>query len=191
MLWTFLSYIVVGLVRVYFPFKRRCLYNTWWSSFISLKSWHACFNPEFEVASKTSIWVKLIGLSLELWLETILGEIRNLFGKKIMIYTSFKTNIPQKIGHLLVEIDISEWLVESMDIVVGHKVHIHILDQKMCYLGVHNVTYMDTLLLVAHCLVLDEFRGRRVRVRITWELQKERENVGKRKGKWLEGLNCH
>jgi len=63
--------------------------------------------------------VKLLALPLELWIVKSLTVIRNLLGKKLLIDDIFLTSNVRFVARLLVEIDVSLGLYESVNFVMG------------------------------------------------------------------------
>jgi len=73
------------------------------------------FYPRSEVLTKYLVWVKLPGLSMELWFEKWIGEIGNLIGRTILVDTSFQSSVHRSVAKVPVELDVSEGRSHSTD----------------------------------------------------------------------------
>jgi hypothetical protein len=96
-----------------------------------LKRWRLAFNPDTEYFQLRHLWVLLPGLPLHLWNEEALTAIGNSLGTFIALDTQLLNGSLRKMGRVLVEIDITTNLPETLEIVWrGQK-----LIQKLDYLG--------------------------------------------------------
>ena len=58
----------------------------------------------------TLVWVKLLGFSMELWMEKRIQAIGDRISKTILVYGSFLTSSFQLVAKLLVELKVSDGL---------------------------------------------------------------------------------
>jgi hypothetical protein len=100
-------------------------------SSLMLKRWRLAFNPDTEFFQLRHLWVLLPGLPLHLWNEGALTAIGNSLGTFIALDTQLLSGPLRKMGRVLVEIDITSGLPETLEIDWrGRK-----LIQKLDYLG--------------------------------------------------------
>jgi hypothetical protein len=96
-----------------------------------LKRWRLAFNPDTDYFTHRHLWVLLPGLPLHLWNEGALRAIGNSLGKFIALDTQTLNSSLRTMGKVLVEIDITAGLPETLVIDWrGRK-----LLQKLDYLG--------------------------------------------------------
>jgi hypothetical protein len=74
------------------------------------------------------VWEKLLSLLVELWLDRSLKSIRDTLCKFILVDNSYKSCLARSDDNILVDIDVSQGIFESMDLVAGKRIHTQMLD---------------------------------------------------------------
>jgi hypothetical protein len=100
-------------------------------SSLMLKRWRLAFNPDTEYFQNRHIWVLLPDLPLHLWNDAALTAIGNSLGTFIALDPQLHNGPWRKMGRVLVAMDITTGLPETLEIFWrGQK-----LFQKLDYLG--------------------------------------------------------
>jgi len=99
---------------------------------IMLKRWRVSFDIAQDYFRMRHIWVLLPGLPLYLWNDKSLEAIENSLGRFISMGSKSLARMDKKVARILVEIDIHEGLLESIDI----EWRGHLTCQKLNYLGI-------------------------------------------------------
>eukprot|EP01018_Ginkgo_biloba_P032610 Gb_14068 [translate_table: standard] len=83
-----------------------------------------------KILKGTPVWVKLPGLRMELWLDRSFWAIGDTLGKFILSDDSYKDSTTRSVAvaKILVEINVSQGLFESMELVAGGKSYTQVLD---------------------------------------------------------------
>jgi len=81
-----------------------------------LMQWRVAFNPETNYLSFQNIWVLLLGLLLYFWYEGVLAAIGDCLGKFLMIDRENILVDTRKVSRVLVEMDIHQGLLETLEI---------------------------------------------------------------------------
>jgi len=81
-----------------------------------LKCWCLAFNPDTDFFHLRHLWVLLPGIPLHFWNEEAFRVIGNSLGKCISLDSSSRTGSSRRMGMILVEIDISTGLPETLEI---------------------------------------------------------------------------
>jgi hypothetical protein len=74
------------------------------------------FDPAKEYFSCRHVWVCLPSLSLNLWNRSALTAIQNLLGRFLKVEESLLENIDKRMAQVLVDIDVSIGVMETMEI---------------------------------------------------------------------------
>jgi hypothetical protein len=99
---------------------------------LMLKRWRLAFNPDTDYFQLRHLWVLLPGLPLHFWNEEAFRAIGNSLGKLISLDSPSRSGSSRLLGRVLVEIDISTGLPETLEIDWrGRKIL-----QKLDYLGI-------------------------------------------------------
>jgi hypothetical protein len=113
---------------------------------LSLKPWHPGFNAHEEFAKLTLVWVRLPRLPMEFWNDKSLKEIGDILGKFILADNSYKSSNAHFVAKILVDLDVSVGLYESMEIEAGSTKFTQLLDYEnipfrciRCHLYGHSV----------------------------------------------------
>jgi hypothetical protein len=85
-------------------------------SSLMLKRWRMAFNPDTDYFQNRHLWVLLPGLPLHLWNEGAIRAIGDSLGKFIAFDTQSLTGSLRKMGRVLVEMDITVGLPETLEI---------------------------------------------------------------------------
>jgi hypothetical protein len=83
---------------------------------LMLKRWRLAFNPDTDFFQLRHLWVLLSGLPLHLWNEGAIRAIGNSLGKFIAFDTQSLNGPLRKMGRVLVEMDITSRLSETLEI---------------------------------------------------------------------------
>jgi hypothetical protein len=117
------------------PEDATLLLSSFWvydGSSLMLKRWRLAFNPETDFFQLRHLWVLLPGLPLHLWNEEAFKAIGNALGKFISLDPRSMDSPLRKVGKVLVELDTSTGLPETLEISWrGRK-----LQQPLDYLGI-------------------------------------------------------
>jgi hypothetical protein len=97
-----------------------------------LKRWRVGFDPSQDYFRHRHLWVLLARLPLYLWNEKSLMAIGNTLGRFISLDSKLLTRPNKKMARLLVELDIHEGLLETLDIEWRGRT----TRQKIDYLGI-------------------------------------------------------
>jgi hypothetical protein len=81
-----------------------------------LKRWRMAFNPESDYFQLRHLWVLLPGLPLHLWNDEALRAIGNSLGKFISLDSPSLLGSSRMMGRVLVEMDLSVGLPETLEI---------------------------------------------------------------------------
>jgi hypothetical protein len=81
-----------------------------------LKRWRVSFDPSQDYFRLRHLWVLLPGLPLHLWNKKALMAIGNSLGCFISVDSKTLTGPDKKLARILVEIDIHEGFLETLDI---------------------------------------------------------------------------
>ena len=84
-----------------------------------IKPWHMGFNSAEEIPSRVPVWVQLPRLPLEFWREDILHSISLLLGKPVRASTQTQDHKVISYAHICVEVDLTNQLLDSMEIRMG------------------------------------------------------------------------
>ena len=100
----------------------------------------------------TLVWVKLLGFSMELWMEKGIQAIGDRISKTILVYGSFLTSSFQLVAKLLVELKFSDGLYQSVELVIKGHIYNQDLDCLNIPFLVHGFSnmIMSTGILVGH-----------------------------------------
>jgi hypothetical protein len=83
-----------------------------------------------EFAKSTSVWVILPRLPMDLWSNLDLEKIGNTLCRFILSYDFYKSSNAQSVVNILVDIDLSSSLYESIEIEVGSLHYTQTLDYE-------------------------------------------------------------
>jgi hypothetical protein len=127
----------LGCGWIYFQFKSpedstnilECLWTLDGSS-LMLKRWRVSFDPSQDYFRHRHLWVLLPGLPLYLWNEKSLVAIGNSLGRFISVDPKSLVGPDKKMARILVELDLHEGLLETLDIDWRG----HLTRQKLDYL---------------------------------------------------------
>jgi hypothetical protein len=97
-----------------------------------LKKWRVSFNPETEYFTFQHFWILLLGLPLHMWNEGALKDIGDALGSFISVDRGLLTSPVRKVCRILVEMDISRGLPETLEIEWRGRC----LLQRLDYLGI-------------------------------------------------------
>ena len=97
------------------------------SYFLSMDPWHPLFHANDDFMMKKLVWVKLPTLSMDLQTIQSLSVIGNSIGKTLLIDDIFFTSNVKYVVRLLINIDVSLGLHESMYFVMGGKKYSQII----------------------------------------------------------------
>jgi hypothetical protein len=132
---------VLYLKRGWFGFHCRTpedatrLLSSFWAfdgSSLMLKRWRLAFNPDTDYFLLRHLWVILPGLPLHLWNEEAIRAIGDSLGKFVALDSKSLSSHSRKVGRVLVEMDTSTGLPETLEITWrGRK-----LLQPLDYLGI-------------------------------------------------------
>jgi hypothetical protein len=132
---------VLYLKRGWFGFHCRTpedatlLLSSYWvidGSSLMLKRWRLAFSPEKDYFLLRHLWVLLPGLPLHFWNEEALRAIGDSLGKFITLDSKSLSSQSRIMGKVMVEIDTSSGLPESLEILWRGRRHLQPLD----YLGI-------------------------------------------------------
>jgi hypothetical protein len=129
----------LGRGWIYFQFKSpkdstsilECLWTLDDSS-LMLKHWRVIFDPSQDYFRLRHLWVLLPGLPLYLWNEKSLMAIGNSLGRFISVDPKTLVGPDKKLVRILVELDLHEGLLETLDIDWRG----HLTRQKLDYLDI-------------------------------------------------------
>lgn len=83
---------------------------------LMVKRWYIGFNPDKDFFQKRHIWVLLPRLPLQLWDREAFVAIGNELGHFLFVEENLIKQEDKRMGKLLVEIDVSNGLLETLDI---------------------------------------------------------------------------
>jgi hypothetical protein len=99
---------------------------------IMLKRWRISFDPTQDYFRHRHFWVLLPGLPLHFWNLKALESIDNALGRFICVEPQSLKSSNKKMAKVMVELDIHDGLLETIDI----EWRGHIIRQKLDYLGI-------------------------------------------------------
>jgi hypothetical protein len=99
---------------------------------LMLKRWHLVFNLEKEHIRFRHLWVLFPGCSLALWSLEAFKEIENSLGKFLHVDPKHLVGSDQRMGKILVEIDVNEGLPAEIDIDWRG----YLIQQRLDYVGI-------------------------------------------------------
>nr|XP_029146221.1 uncharacterized protein LOC114924801 [Arachis hypogaea] len=84
--------------------------------YLSIRFWTPNFNPEKDVIDRIAAWVRLPGLAIEYYEETMLSKIGNVIGRTLKVDTNTADKRRGKFARLCVELNLAEPLVGQYSI---------------------------------------------------------------------------
>lgn len=122
-----------GWIGLGFEFEEddgNILAMQWWlnSSLLSLKAWSHLFYLVIERLEVNLVWVKLPSLQLAWWIVNFLPTLGNRLGGLFTIDEEMKISLKRIVAKILVNLKVFHGLYDSIDLVVGNKRHLQILD---------------------------------------------------------------
>lgn len=76
-----------------------------------------------DLLKSTILWVKVPNLPMELWTPKYFRDIGNTLGSYIAVDDNYEKATYQSVGRILVDLDLSQGLFETMEIKVGNLTH--------------------------------------------------------------------
>lgn len=86
--------------------------------YLKIEKWHPNFWPSTEVISSTTIWIRLLGLPLELFEKSILLHVARKLGKAVKLDRSMAVT-RDRFARIFVEIDLMKLLIPRVKF-LGH-----------------------------------------------------------------------
>nr|XP_025702526.1 uncharacterized protein LOC112803232 [Arachis hypogaea] len=101
--------------------------------YLTVRLWEPNFNPLRATIDKITTWVRLSGLSIELYDRTILRRIGNLIGRTEKVDNNTANLCREKFTRLCVEVDLTKPLMEKY-LINGEEYHVE-------YKGIHQICF--------------------------------------------------
>ncbi|RYQ82827.1 hypothetical protein Ahy_B10g101393 [Arachis hypogaea] len=84
--------------------------------YLSIQFWTPNFNPEEAVIDRIAAWVRLLGLAIEYYEETMLSKIGNVIGRTLKVDTNIADKIRGKFARLCIKLNLAEPLIGQYSI---------------------------------------------------------------------------
>jgi hypothetical protein len=95
-----------------------------------MKPWHADFNPSEELPNHVPVWVHLPRFPVECWHNDILHNVAALLGKPMGASQKMRERKVMTFAHICVELDLSNPLLDSLEIRAGSYSWVQQLDYE-------------------------------------------------------------